>query len=89
MCQNEIQCFVGDITGEDVYYVLPFGNTVDRVTMTGAGMKAQIEEFMADLCPTADCYGTFLQVWPWKNKGKLQKMKNFSKILDVRDAGGL
>ncbi len=81
--------FKGDITGEDVYYVLPFGNTVDRVTMTGAGMKAQIEEFMADLCPTADCYGTFLRVWPWKIRGNFKKWKDISKILDVRDAGGL
>ena len=75
MCQNVIILSKGDITGEDVYYVLPFGNTVDRVTMTGAGMKAQIEEFMADLCPTADCYGTFLQVlWPWKIRGKVKKV---------------
>ena len=34
---------MGNITYEDVLTVQPFDNTVDLVTMTGAGLRASIE----------------------------------------------
>ena len=38
---------VGNITYEDVLEVLPFDNTVDKVTMTGAGLKQSLENSAA------------------------------------------
>jgi len=38
---------VGNITYEDVLEVLPFDNTVDYVTMTGAGLKQSLENTAA------------------------------------------
>ena len=34
---------VGNITGEDLFYILPFDNTVDQVKMTGAQLRAYLE----------------------------------------------
>jgi len=54
---------VGDITGEDVIQVLPFGNTIDRVTMFGRNIKAVFQEFSKHLCADKSCKpATFLQV---------------------------
>ena len=53
----------GNITGEDILNVLPFGNTVDRVIMTGHGINSILESFAANLCPNKSCNaGTFVQV---------------------------
>jgi len=41
----------GDITGEDIYAVLPFNNTVDRVVFSGEGFKEMMEEFVRDIDP--------------------------------------
>ena len=61
LCRSGIDA--GNITGEDVFSVLPFNNVVDRVVMNGAGMKTVLEGFAAGLCPDQSCYpGTFLQV---------------------------
>ena len=38
---------VGNITYEDVLEVLPFDNSVDLVTMTGAGLKKSLENSAA------------------------------------------
>jgi len=55
--------YAGNITGEDVFNVLPFDNMVDKVQIRGRNIKGLLEEYAAQLCPTADCYATtFLQV---------------------------
>ena len=40
---------VGNITYEDVLEVLPFDNTVDKVTMNGAGLKMSLENAAASI----------------------------------------
>ena len=52
----------GNITGEDIFNVLPFNNTVDRVEMTGKDIRSRIEEVIKDLCPDKSCYSSFWQV---------------------------
>merc|ERR1712215_610109 len=53
----------GVITGEDIIQVLPFGNTIDRVTMTGKNIKGLFEEYAKGLCPNETCHPpTFLQM---------------------------
>ena len=47
---------VGNVTYEDVLEVLPFDNTVDKVTMTGAGLKQSLENSAA-LIVYPDVYG--------------------------------
>jgi len=39
--RNNIEA--GNITGEDIFYVLPFGNTIDRIKLKGAQLKKAIE----------------------------------------------
>ena len=46
---------VGSITGEDIIGVLPFGNTVDRVTMYGRSIKGVLEEYASALCVNQSC----------------------------------
>ena len=54
---------IGEITGEDIYNVLPFENTVDRLTMTGADVKYVLEGYVDGLCPNSTCYpGTYVQM---------------------------
>ena len=54
---------IGSITGEDMIGVLPFGNTVDRVTMYGKSIKGVLEEYAAGLCADQTCDPTsFLQI---------------------------
>ena len=54
---------VGDITGEDLYNVLPFNNTVDKVLMTGQSVKDLLESYVVELCPDGSCRSsTFLQM---------------------------
>ncbi len=54
--------YVGNITGEDIYNVLPFDNTVDKAIISGLGIKALLEDYASQLCPSGDCYAqTFLQ----------------------------
>ena len=43
---------VGNLTYEDILYVLPFDNTVDLVTMTGAGIKTCLENAAFNIDPT-------------------------------------
>ena len=45
----------GEITGEDVYGVIPFNNTVDRVLLSGKDIKDVLEWNVADLCPNQTC----------------------------------
>jgi 2',3'-cyclic-nucleotide 2'-phosphodiesterase (5'-nucleotidase family) len=53
----------GEITGEDIFFVLPFSNIVDKVTIKGEDIKQLLEDYASQLCPTADCYApTFLQM---------------------------
>ena len=43
--------------------MLPFGNTIDRVTMFGGNIKGLLEEYAANLCANATCEPpTFLQM---------------------------
>ena len=43
--------------------MLPFANTIDRVTILGADLVTVLEQFAAGLCPDASCYAsTFLQM---------------------------
>merc|ERR1711892_1373208 len=43
---------VGNLTYEDILFVLPFDNTVDLVTMNGAGIKQCIENAAFNIDPT-------------------------------------
>ena len=53
----------GEITGEDVFGVIPFNNTVDRVVLAGRDIKAVLEWNVAGLCPNQTCDpGEFYQV---------------------------
>merc|ERR1711915_1051237 len=53
----------GEITGEDVIQVLPFGSTIGRVTMYGKSIKGIFEEYAQGLCPEQTCEPpTFLQM---------------------------
>ena len=53
----------GSITREDVFNVMPFNNTVDKVTMDGFNLKELLEDYAYGLCANASCYaGTFLQM---------------------------
>jgi len=45
----------GYVTGEDVYNVLPFNNTVDRIQLTGAQLKDVLEDAVLDFCPDQTC----------------------------------
>ena len=45
----------GEITGEDVFGVIPFNNTVDRVVLAGRDIKAVLEWNVAGLCPNQTC----------------------------------
>ena len=38
----------GDITGEDIFNILPFNNTVDRLRMKGKDIKSCLEEIILD-----------------------------------------
>ena len=40
----------GEITGEDIFNILPFNNTVDRVRLRGDKIRRILEENIADLC---------------------------------------
>ena len=54
---------IGGITGEDIIGVLPFGNTIDRVTMFGRSIKGLFEEYAKGLCADQSCVPpTFLQM---------------------------
>jgi len=54
---------IGTITGEDIIGVLPFGNTIDRVTMYGSSIKGILEEYASGLCANKTCDPpTFLQM---------------------------
>ena len=54
---------IGSITGEDIIGVLPFGNTIDRVTMYGRSIKGLFEEYAKGLCVDQSCVPpTFLQM---------------------------
>merc|ERR1712141_123368 len=46
----------GELTYEDVFSILPFNNTIDRVTMTGEEIRIMLEEGVSDLCPNQTCY---------------------------------
>jgi len=53
----------GDITGEDVIQVLPFGNINDRVTMRGSNIKALFEKISEGFCADKSCTPKiFLQI---------------------------
>ena len=52
----------GEITGEDVFNILPFNNTVDRLLMTGKDIRSKLEDVIKDLCPNQTCYSSFWQV---------------------------
>ena len=45
----------GSVTGEDVYNVLPFNNTVDLIQLTGAQLKDVLEDAVLDFCPDQTC----------------------------------
>ena len=53
----------GEITGEDIYNVLPFNNTFDRVRMTGNAIKSMLEKEIQKLRPNHKYrYCSFWQV---------------------------
>ena len=53
----------GEITGEDLIAVVPFGNTIDRVTMYGSSIRGLLEEYAGQLCANSSCSPpTFLQM---------------------------
>ena len=39
----------GNITGEDIFYMLPFSNTIDKLTLTGSQLKKALERAAAKL----------------------------------------
>jgi len=41
----------GEITGEDVYYVMPFENTVDKLVLKGSELKKALERAASNLDP--------------------------------------
>jgi len=45
--RNKIE--LGSITGEDIFYVLPFGNKIDRIVFKGAQLKKAFEKAAANL----------------------------------------
>ena len=45
----------GEITGEDVFGVIPFNNTVDRVVLAGRDIRAVLEYNVASMCPNQTC----------------------------------
>jgi 2',3'-cyclic-nucleotide 2'-phosphodiesterase (5'-nucleotidase family) len=54
---------VGEITGEDIFSVLPFNNTIDKVYINGTGLKWLLEQYAGQLCSNASCDAqTFLQM---------------------------
>ncbi|KAK7108614.1 hypothetical protein V1264_016316 [Littorina saxatilis] len=54
----------GEITIADVISVLPFGNTIDAITLKGRHLRAALEHSVArlDPCLTENLFGGFLQV---------------------------
>ena len=51
------------MTYEDVFSILPFNNTIDRITMTGGEILETLEEAISDLCANMTCNPEeFLQV---------------------------
>jgi 2',3'-cyclic-nucleotide 2'-phosphodiesterase (5'-nucleotidase family) len=88
----------GDITGEDIFNVLPFNNTIDRVQMTGKAIRSRLENVIKDLCPDKSCYSSFWQVSggvrliyriEWENQGhrieKFQVKDSNDTWCDVKD----
>ena len=54
---------MGEITYEDVFAILPFNNTIDRVTMPGDEIHQILEGAVSDLCPNMSCSAeSFLQI---------------------------
>ena len=41
----------GEINGEDIFYVLPFGNTVDKLVLKGAQLRTALERAASNLDP--------------------------------------
>ena len=53
----------GELTYEDVFAILPFNNSIDRVTMKGIEIRDTLEDAVSSLCPNQSCSaGGFLQV---------------------------
>lgn len=54
----------GEITGEDVYYVIPFENTLDKCEILGFDFKNQLEDYATGLNATnpSSSDRTFLQI---------------------------
>ena len=53
----------GNITVEDLWNVLPFGDTIDILPINGTGLRTVLEHYASFLCLNESCYApTFLQV---------------------------
>ncbi len=55
--------YAGEITGEDIFYVLSFNYTVDLMTVSGEGLRSLLESVAGRLCADGMCFsGSFLQM---------------------------
>jgi len=80
---------IGDITGEDIIGVLPFGNTVDRVTMYGRSIKGLFEEYAKGLCVDQSCVPpTFLQMSGLKVVYDIYSNVSIDRVTSVKDRCG-
>ena len=52
----------GDITGEDIFNILPFNNTIDRVRMKGRDIKSTLEATVYKLCPNMN-RTSYVSIW--------------------------
>lgn len=52
----------GTITGEDIFNILPFNNTIDKIRIKGKDIKATLESTVYDCCPDQSCYCRLWQV---------------------------
>merc|ERR1719220_264737 len=74
----------GEITGEDVFGVLPFNNTVDQVLLTGKAIRSVLEYNVATMCPNQTCEPIeFLQVAGLKVDFHIKKGNAGSRVANI------
>ena len=71
-------------TGEDIFNLLPFNNSVDRATIKGSGIIAILEVYAAKLCTNASCHvGAFPQVSGLKIVYDIYEDNKFDRVSKV------
>ena len=79
----------GNITGEDIIQVLPFGNTIDRVTMYGRSIKGIFEAYAKGLCPEQICEPpTFLQMSGLRVVYDVYSNKTIDRVTSIKEKCG-